>query len=69
MRKKGRLTISMTVEQAQAVEDALAYFEAISADNFGAGYEQNQDDRALRRSHGLAARFRARLTDRLEDFA
>lgn len=60
------ITLKMSPEEAQAVEDALSYYGlAHGLTNFDMGYE-GEDGREERKAHKRAARVMERLTKRLE---
>lgn len=63
--------LSMTVEDASRVEDALSYWLIAAKDNFGAGYERGSEEDAearttYRRVERVAFRLGA-LRQRAED--
>jgi len=59
MREKMTIVLKMTPSEASAVADALSYFGMASADNFGAGYD---DDREAKRNHAKVDKVLIRLT-------
>ena len=47
-----RVNLSLSVDDANAVDDALSYYLMAAKDNFGSGYERgNADDAELRRAY------------------
>jgi len=58
-------SLSLSPEEASAVEDAMSYYVTASSDNFGAGY-YGEEDREVLMQHRLARDTLERVTDYLE---
>lgn len=67
MSAQPRLRLSLTVEDASAVADALSYWVMAARDNYGSGYQHgNPDDAEERRTHRRVSRITDRLAARVE---
>lgn len=62
-----KITLTLSVEDAHAVEDALAYYHMAADNNYGGGYERgNPDDAEARAKYRRAKKVQDRISARLE---
>lgn len=63
-----RKALMLTPQEADAVEDALSYYEMVSANNFGGGY-YDEEGREERKAHKRVSRVLKRVTKLREEDA
>ena len=63
MAAKGRINLSLSVEDASAVADALSYYNMASSNNFDMGY---RGDPEARDEHRRTKKIESRLVRKLE---
>ena len=67
MARQETVKLTLTADDAHAVNEALAYYYMAAANNFGAGYERgNPDDTERRDVHRRVKKIEYRLYKRLE---